>query len=184
MAASGQVCSLDKKPLIEPRVFFLVSAGMYLISTKSGNKYNSAIASSLIQVSSSPPKMIVSIHKESLTHEYIQESKLFGVSVLSADTPKKFIMLLGFRSGKTHEKFKDLNYKIGKSGAPIALDHTIAYLDCQVEESLDCETHTVFAAKVIDAELISTEKPMTYIHYCEVLKGKTPTTSPLFACGC
>lgn len=181
---SAEFCALDKKPLIEPRVFFLISSGIYIISTKNGNKYNGSIASSLIQVSSTPPRLAVSIHKESLTHANIEESKVFSASVLSIDTPKKFIMLYGFRSGKTFEKFKDVNYKTGTSGAPILLEHTVAYVDCQLVDSLDCETHTIFVGKVVDAELLKTDKPMSYIHYCEVLKGKTPTTSPLYACGC
>ena len=184
MTAVGEFCSLGKKPLIEPRVFFQISSGVYIISSMKGNKYNGMVASSLIQISSDPPQMAVSLHKESLTHEFIQESKVFSVSVLSLDTPKKFIMLFGFRSGKTYDKFKEIQYKIGSSGVPVVLENTVGYLECQVVGSIDCEMHTAFIGKVIDAELLSTVRPMTFAHYAEVLKGKVPTTAPIYACGC
>ncbi len=184
MTVTGEFCALDKKPLLEPRVFFQISSGVYIISSKKGNNYNGMIASSVIQVSSTPPKVIVSLNKESLTHEFIQESKIFSVSVLSVDTPRKFIMFFGFRSGRTYDKFKDVQYKIVSSGAPVVLENAVGYLECEVVDSIDCELHTVFIGKVVDAELLSTTKPMTFLHYAEVLKGKVPTTAPIYACGC
>jgi len=146
--------------------------------------YNGMVASSLIQIGSSPPKVIVSLHKESLTNEFIRESKVFSVSILSIDTPKKFIMFFGFRSGRTYDKFKEVQYKIGSSGVPVVLENSVGYLECEVVDSIDCELHTVFIGKVVDSELLSTTKPMTFAHYAEVLKGKVPTTAPIYACGC
>jgi len=143
--------------------------------------YNGMVASSLIQIGSSPPKVIVSLHKESLTNEFIRESKVFSVSILSIDTPKKFIMFFGFRSGRTYDKFKEVQYKIGSSGVPVVLENSVGYLECEVVDSIDCELHTVFIGKVVD---LSTTKPMTFAHYAEVLKGKVPTTAPIYACGC
>lgn len=184
MAVVGEFCALDKKTMVEARALALVGCGMYVISSRKGDKYNCQIANSLIQVSSTPPKVLVTVNKEALTHEYIQESKVFSVSVLSSNTPKKFIMLLGFRSGRQSDKFKELSFKTGVSGTPIILEHTVAYLDCQVTNSFDCETHTLFIGKVVDAELLKTDKPMSYAYYCDELKGKTPPASPTYLCGC
>ncbi|MBM4146480.1 MAG: flavin reductase family protein [Nitrospira sp.] len=77
-----------------------------------------------------------------------------------------------------------IRYKIGSSGAPIVLENTIGYLECRVVNTIDCEMHTVFIGEVIDAELLSTGRPMTFAHYADALKGKVPTTAPIFACGC
>lgn len=184
MTVTGEFCALDKKSMVEPRALYLISSGIYIVGSKKDDRYNGQIASSISQVSSDPPRIILSINKESLTHEYIQESKVFSISVLSRDTPRKFIMTLGFRSGRSFDKLKDVNYKIGTSGAPIVMDNALAYMDCQVTGSFDCETHTAFVAKVIDAELLKTEKPMSYAYYCEVLKGKTPASSPSYLCAC
>jgi flavin reductase (DIM6/NTAB) family NADH-FMN oxidoreductase RutF len=184
MTVTGEYCALDKKPLLEPRVFYQISSGVYIISSRKSDKFNGMIASSITQISSDPPKMIISLYKETLTHEFIQESRVFSISILSSVTPKKFIMLFGFRTGKTYDKFKEIQYKIGSSGAPIVLENTVGYLDCQVVDSLDCDLYTVFVGKVVDAELLSTTTPMTFMHYAEVLKGKVPSTAPIFACGC
>lgn len=184
MKGQDRSCSQYKKPILEAGALYLISRGMYVISSKMGDKYNGQVASSLTQVTPDPQRLLVSISKESLTHDYIRESKVFSVSILSKETPRKFVMTFGFRSGRSFDKFKDISYKIGISGAPIVLDNTLAYLDCQVITSVDFETHTAFAGKIVDAELLKTGKPMTYDHYCEVLRGKTPMSSPSCICVC
>lgn len=177
-----RVFASHKKPVLEAGALYLITRGMYIISLKKDNERNGQILSSLLQVSSDPQRLLVSINKESLTYDYIRESKVFSVSILSIDTPRKFIMTFGFRSGRSFDKFKDVSYKIGISGAPIVLDNALAYLDCQVITSIDFETHTAFARKIVDAELLKTGTPMPYAHYCEVLRGKTPVTPPSHIC--
>ncbi len=157
MEGQDGFCAPDKKPVLEARALYLISRGMYIISSGKGDKYNGQVSSSLTQVTPDPQRLLVSINKESLTHEYIQESKLFSVSILSMDAPRKFIMTFGFRSGRSYDKFKDVSYKIGISGAPIVLDNTLAYLDCQVIAGFDFETHTIFAGNIVDAELLKAD---------------------------
>jgi rubredoxin/flavin reductase (DIM6/NTAB) family NADH-FMN oxidoreductase RutF len=122
----------------------------------------------------------VSINKQNLTHEYIKESKVFTVSILSKQTPMKFIGHFGFRTGKELDKLKDVSYKVGVSGAPIVMENTIAYLESEIIDSLDVGTHTIFIGKLIDAEIINDGEPMTYAYYHEIKGGKSPKTAPTY----
>ena len=92
----------------------------------------------------------------------------------------KFIGHFGFKSGREMDKFKDVNYKIGDNGVPILLDNTIAYLVAEVTEEVDVETHTIFIGKVVEAEILKNEEPMTYAYYHEVKQGKAPKTAPTY----
>ena len=157
-----------------------ISYGLYVISAKSDDKSNGQIANTVFQITSEPPTVAVSINKDNLTHEFIKESKVFTISVLSEDTPMKFIGHFGFKSGKDIDKFKDVNYRIGATNSPIVLDYTVAYFECEVINNLDVGTHTVFIGKVIDAEIINDKKPMTYDYYHKVKKGKAPKTAPTY----
>jgi len=157
-----------------------ISYGLYVISSKADEKFNGQIANTVFQITSEPPTVAVSINKENLTHEFINESKVFTISVLSEDATMKFIGNFGFKSGKDINKFKDVNYKIGATNSPIVLDYTVAYLECEVINNLDMGTHTVFIGKVIDAEILNDKKPMTYDYYHKVKKGKAPKTAPTY----
>ncbi|GAH20661.1 unnamed protein product, partial [marine sediment metagenome] len=106
---------MDKKAL------YKISYGLYIVSSKKGDKFNGQIANTVFQTTAEPPMVAICINKKNLTHEFIQKSKVFTISILSKETPMKFIGLFGFRSGRDLDKFKDVNYKIGIIGIPIVL---------------------------------------------------------------
>jgi flavin reductase (DIM6/NTAB) family NADH-FMN oxidoreductase RutF/rubredoxin len=157
-----------------------ISYGMYIISSKIDNRFNGQIANTLFQITSDPPTIAVSINKQNLTHEFIQKSKIFAVSILSKETPMKFIGNFGFKSGRDTEKFKDIKYKTGVTGAPIVLENAIGYLEADVINSLDSGTHTIFIGKVADAEILNDREPMTYAYYHEIKRGTSPSTAPTY----
>lgn len=162
------------------KALYKISYGLYIVSSKKDDKFNAQIANTLIQVTSIPLQVLICINKENLTYEFITESKIFNVSILSENTPLKFIGNFGFKSGREIDKFKDVNYKIGKNGAPIVLDWTIGYLECEVVDSMNVGTHTIFIGKVTEAELLKDEEPMTYAYYHTVKGGKSPKTAPTY----
>ena len=157
-----------------------ISYGLYVVSSKRDEKFNGQIANTVFQVTSEPPTIAVSINKENLTHEFIRESKVFTASILAKETPMEFIGKFGFKSGRELEKFKDVSHKVGVTGAPIILENTIGYLEAEVINSLDAGTHTIFIGKVVAAEIVKKEEPMTYAYYHEVKQGTTPKTAPVY----
>lgn len=165
---------------MNPKALHKISYGMYIVSSKKDGKFNGQIANTVFQITSDPPTIAVSINKQNLTHEFIQESKIFAVSILSKDAPMKFIGNFGFKSGRELEKFKDVKYKLGVTGAPVILDNAIGYLEAEVVDSLDAGTHTIFIGKVVDAEIINENEPMTYAYYHEVKRGTSPSTAPTY----
>lgn len=162
------------------KALYKISYGMYVISSRMNDKLNGQIANTVFQITSEPPRIAVSINKQNLTHEFINKSKVFIVSILSKATPMKFIGHFGFKSGRKIDKFRDINYKFGVTGAPIVLEHSIAYLEAEVINMVDVGTHTIFIGKVIDAELITEGEPMTYAYYHEIKQGKAPKTAPTY----
>ena len=157
-----------------------ISYGLYVISSKKGERFNGQIANTVVQTTSEPPTIAVSVNKDNLTFEFIRASKVFSVSILSKETPLKFIGRFGFKSGRDIDKFKDINYKVSITGAPIVMENTIGYLEADLIHSLDVGTHTVFIGKVKGAEIIKDEEPMTYAYYREIKGGKAPKTAPTY----
>lgn len=159
---------------------YKISYGMYVVSSKKEDKFNGQIANTAFQVTSQPPQVSVSINKENLTHRFIQESKVFTISVLERDAPMKFIGHFGFRSGREIEKFKNIEYKLGITGVPVVIENSLGYIECEVTGSMDVGTHTVFVGKVVDAKTIRDGEPMTYAYYHQVKNGKSPKNAPTY----
>jgi flavin reductase (DIM6/NTAB) family NADH-FMN oxidoreductase RutF/rubredoxin len=154
--------------------------GVYIISSKKDDKINGQIANTAFQITSEPATIAISINKLNLTHEYIEASKVFAVSILSKEAPMTLIGQFGFKSGRDIDKFKDIQYRKGATGAPIVLEQTIGFMECEVLSSTDVGTHTIFIGKIIDCDILSDAEPMTYAYYHQVKGGKSPKTAPTF----
>jgi len=166
---------------MNPRALHKISYGLYIVSSIKGDKINGQIANALIQITSEPQTIAVSINKTNLTHEYMTQSHVCTISVLNQDTPMPFIGTFGFKSGRNINKFQDVNYKAGVTKAPIVLDNTLAYIEARIIDKVNVETHTIFIGKVEDAEILSQEKPMTYEYYHQVKGGFSPKTAPTYS---
>lgn len=165
---------------MDTKVLSKISYGLCIVSSKKENKFNGQVANALFQVTSTPPTIAVSISKQNLTHEYIENSGAFTVSILDKNTPLQFIGLFGFKSGRNVDKFKDINFKVSSAGNPVALDNAIGYLEAVVIDKLEVGTHTIFVGKLIDAAIIRDGEPMTYSFYHDVKKGTTPVNAPTY----
>jgi len=159
---------------------YKISYGMYVVCSKEGDKLNGQIVNTVIQVTAEPPRVLICINKENLTHQYIQKSNVFSISILEKDTPMKFIGHFGFRSGRELNKFKDMDYITRMTGAPIVTSNTLGYIECEVVGSMDTGTHTAFIGKIRDAKVLKEGDPLTYVYYHQVKKGKTQKNAPTY----
>jgi len=167
--------------VIDLESLFELSYGMCILSSKKNGKLNGCIVNTVFQLTPEPPMVAVSVNRQCLTHEYINESKVFTVSVLSQQTPMPFIGSFGFRTGRDTNKLEQIKYKIGQTGAPIILDNTVAFLEAEVTESIGVETHTLFIAKIVACETLDENaEPMTYAYYRDIKHGKTPKTAATY----
>jgi flavin reductase (DIM6/NTAB) family NADH-FMN oxidoreductase RutF/rubredoxin len=162
------------------KALYKLGYGLYVVSSIKGSRRNGQIANTVFQISSEPPTIAVSINKNNLTHQFIKESKVLAVSVLSQDTPLSFIGRFGFKSGRDIDKLESINYKIGETGAPVVIDNTLAYLEAKVNKEVDVGTHTIFIGELVGAEVIKEGEPMTYAYYHQVKRGTTPKTAPSY----
>ncbi len=154
--------------------------GMYIIGARQGDKLNGQVANTVSQITSEPPTVAVSINKSNLTHDYIMASQAFSAAILHEQTPLPYIGNFGFKSGRDVDKLKGMNYKIGNTKAPVFLDHATAYLEAEVIQHVDVGTHTIFIGRIVNAEILTEDRCMTYEYYHAVKRGTTPRTAPSY----
>jgi rubredoxin/flavin reductase (DIM6/NTAB) family NADH-FMN oxidoreductase RutF len=160
-----------------------ISYGVYIVSSNKDKALNGQIANTIFQITSQPVTIAISINKQNLTHEFIESSSRFSVSVLVEETPINFIGRFGFKSGRTDDKFKDTKFLVLGSGCPVVMDHALCYLEAKVINKFDCGTHTLFVGEMTESKMVRAGKPMTYAYYHLVKRGTTPSTAPTFIKG-
>jgi rubredoxin/flavin reductase (DIM6/NTAB) family NADH-FMN oxidoreductase RutF len=131
-------------------------------------------------VTSEPPTIAISINKQNYTYELIKLSRKFVISILAETAPMTFIGLFGFKTGREVNKLQNVKSKIGMTGVPIVLDYSVGHLEAELIKELDCGTHTIFVGRIVDADILSEEEPMTYDYYHKVKGGKTSKNAPTY----
>ena len=162
------------------KALYKLGYGVYIVTSKKGDKLNGQIANTVFQITSEPATLAVSINKKNLTWEYIKESKVFTVSIIAQDTPIGFIGQFGFKSGRDTDKLAGVNYKSGQTGAPIIMDNTTSFMEARVNQEIDVGTHTIFIGEIVDADVFNEKPCMTYEYYHQVKRGTTPKTAPSY----
>lgn len=160
------------------KVFRQLSYGVYVVGTADGSRPTGCIANSVMQITSSPATVAVSMNHDNYTNHCIAESGLFSVSVLSETSDPSLIGQFGFQSGKDTDKFQSVSYEL-KEGVPVILD-SCGYMVCKVIDKMETATHTIFLGEVIEADVIPSSPAMTYAYYHNVIKGKSPKNAPTF----
>jgi flavin reductase (DIM6/NTAB) family NADH-FMN oxidoreductase RutF/rubredoxin len=161
--------------------FFKMTYGLYLISSKHGERISGYIANTAFQVTAEPPQIAISCHKANTSAKVIEESGVFSISVLEKDTDAGLIGLFGYQSGHEDEKFERINYKNGKTGAPIILTHAIAFFECKVVHKFDVGSHYLFIGQVVESELLAPQNdPLTYDYFRNEMKLAAPERAPTY----
>lgn len=163
------------------KALYKLSYGVYVITSKKGDRFNGQIANTAIQITSAPITISVSINKNNLTHEFIKASKAFVVSIVAQDAPLSLIGQFGFKSGHdVKNKFEGVNYKLTPNGLPYVTDHTVSYIEVKVLQEVDAGTHTLFIGEPVGGEVLQDSAPMTYAYYHQVKSGRVPKTDPTY----
>ncbi len=163
--AFKEITPEDKKR-IEPALF-KISYGLYIVGSFDGDKLNGQACNTAFQITSTPMRVVIGINRQNYTNELIKKTGFFSLCVLGKDGFKA-VQNFGFRSGREHDKFADVSYHRGVTGAPI-IEDCIAWMECRVDEkaTVDVGTHTMFVGEVVEGGVVKDAEPMTYAYYRE-----------------
>lgn len=159
-------------------VFRNLSYGVYILSCKIDDKYTGCTVNSIMQITSNPATIALSVNHDNYTHFCIEKTKRISVSILSENSNPLAIGTFGFRSGRDINKFEIIPYNL-VDGLPVIKD-ACAYLICEIKDKIETSTHTLFIADVLNGDILNDKVPMTYSYYHNVIKGKSPKTAPAY----
>ncbi len=146
--------------LQKKRALLSFSNGVYILTSKSGDRYGAGTVSWVSQASFKPPLIMAAIRRESNAFKCLSESRVAAIHVL--------------RAGQEHLAQRFFNPSVAKgcelngekfvcrmTSAPV-LASTPAHVECRVREIVECGgDHAVVIMEVVEAEFREGFRPMT-----------------------
>lgn len=163
---------------IEPNAMFKLSYGLFVLSSKEGERDNGCIINIVQQVTDSPKRISIAVNKANLTHDQIVRTGVLNLSVLSQDAPFKLFQRYGFQSGRDADKFAGQPTARTENGLVYLTENANSVLSAKVIQTVEYETHTVFFADVTEARVLSDVPSMTYEYYFANVKPKPTAPAP------
>jgi flavin reductase (DIM6/NTAB) family NADH-FMN oxidoreductase RutF len=132
-----------------------------VVTVKKGETLNAMTAAWAIPVSHRPTLVVVHIAPQRHTHDFVMETKEFGLSIL-ADDQMELAQHAGTASGRKLDKFASglLKPKQPKVIAAPLLEGCAATMECKLEKAISMGDHTIFVGRVVAMERDTTKKPL------------------------
>ena len=155
------------------KAMYKLSYGLFVLTAKEENKDNGCIINTAIQAASEPNQLSICINKANYTHNMIQRTGKFTVSVLSQEATFDLFQHFGFQSGRDVNKFESFETCArGNNGIFYITEGANAYISVEVTKTEDLGSHTMFIGKIMDMEVLSDIPSVTYEYYQEHIKPK------------
>ena len=158
-----------------------ISQGMYILTTAGGG----CVVDAVSQVSAGDePLIAVAIMKKNYTNELVKNNRKIAISVLGMRANMELVKTFGFNSMRDINKFENVEYDV-IDGINV-IKGSLGYMMCDVIDSIENETHTLFICKMYEGDVYNNEEAMTYGYYQahkdELLAVKTEENKTAWIC--
>lgn len=157
---------------IDLKALYNIGYGLYAVTSSDGRKDNGLVVNTVIQVTSTPSRIAVTINKQNYSHDVIRHSGKMNVNCLDISAPFSLFQNFGFQSGRTADKFSGYPEIRSSNGLRLLPTHVNAYMSLEVVQYIDLGTHGMFICDLTEAAVLSDKETMTYAHYQKNVKPK------------
>ena len=149
-----------------------ISYGLYVVTCHDGQKDNGLIVNTVMQVTSTPNRIAVTINKDNYSHQVIRQTGVMNVNCLDTGAPFSLLRNFGFQSGRDTDKFAGIDVVRSANGLRLLPEHVNAFLSLKVESYTDLGTHGMFLCSLTEAGVLGSGQSMTYSYYHQNVKPK------------
>ena len=143
-----------------------ISGGLYIITTKKGDRSGAMVASWVTQASFDPPGFTVAVAKDRAIESLMQVGDQFILNILEEGNYQTLMKHFLKRFGPGEDRFAGVNTRTANNGSPILAD-ALAYLECEVVSRMECADHWIVYNKVADGR-VSKPDSLTAVHHRKV----------------
>lgn len=125
--------------------------GVTIVTSQYQDVRHGMTVNSFTSVALTPPLVLVSLEQITRTHKLVQESGIFGVTILS-ERQRELSERFAGRNSEYEDRFAGVKLFTLATGAPLLVDG-LASFDCKVVAAYPAGTHTLFIGDVIAAQI-------------------------------
>ena len=172
---------------MDRKAMYRLSYGLFVLTAREAEKDNGCIINTAIQAASEPNQLSICVNKTNYTHDMIERTGKFTVSVLSQNAQFELFKHFGFQSGRNTNKFETFKKcDRGINDIYYITEGTNAYISVKVIKTEDLGSHTMFIGEITDMEVLSNIPSVTYDYYQNNIKpenvGKTEDGKTIWRC--
>jgi flavin reductase (DIM6/NTAB) family NADH-FMN oxidoreductase RutF len=131
------------------KVTWRIPNALALVGSRSGDEYNAMTTSWITQLSMDPVIIGIGVDNTAVTHRLISEGGSFTVNLWDSEDTRVFVKFskpAAWEEGTLNGRA----VRTEATGAPV-FEEAIAWMDCEVRQSIDFGTHTLFAGELVAA---------------------------------
>ena len=155
---------------IDKNALYNIGYGLYVVTCNDGKKDNGLILNSVMQLTSTPLTVAVSISKENYSYEVIKNSLILNVNCLTESAPFDLFKHYGFQSGKTVDKFINVDYPRTENGLIYLTNNVNSVMSLKVNDLIDMGSHGLFICEVTESIVFNKQPSVTYAYYHKAIK--------------
>lgn len=165
----------ERAPELNPKALFKIGYGLYVVTSRDGDKDNGLIVNTVSQLTDTPLRVAVNINKANYSHDIIKKTGVLNVNCLNNEAPFSIFQKFGFVSGKDKNKFEGEELLRSENGLVILPNYINAFISLKVDNYVDLGTHGMFICTVTESKIINNIETMTYNYYQANVKPKPDT---------
>ena len=133
------------------RVTWKIPNALALVGSRAGDEWNAMTTSWITQLSMEPVLIGIGVDNAAVTHRLISESGVFSINLWSSDDTRPFVKFSkpAVKEGMT---LNGREIAEGVTGTPLFAE-AIATMECEVRQSLDLGSHTLFIGELVAASI-------------------------------
>ena len=136
------------------------ASGVTVVTAAHGDQRHGMTVNSFMSVSLDPAIVAISLQTNSRTHELVEQSRAFGLTILSAKQQAVSDLFAG-RAPEVTDRLAGLPIETLVTGVPLIVGG-LAWLDCRATQFVDAGMNTLILAEVVAARSLSQDAPLLY----------------------
>lgn len=136
-----------------------IGYGLYVISTADGDDVNAFAGNWVTQTSFDPPLVAIAVKEGTASQQMLASGGAFCVNIMESgqkDLAAQFFKPLR----RVGNKFEDVGFTVGLTGAPI-LDDALRWFECRVVDNVERGDHWTYIGEVVGAGVNREGVPLT-----------------------
>ncbi|OUT73314.1 MAG: diflavin flavoprotein A [Synechococcus sp. TMED19] len=148
-----------------------LSGGLYVVTAQQGEgseqRRGAMVASWVSQASFEPPGLTVAVAKDRAIEALMQVGDRFVLNVLAEDNHQSLLRHFLKRFPPGADRFAGVGTLEGAAQGGPVLSEALAYLDCQVQQRMECADHWLIYA-VVRGGNVADQQALTAVHHRKV----------------